>query len=415
VLTTAPLSFLAATLLAASACQTQTSWPTLEGTPQDAGSKTDYAKVVDRMLERCHGPVRGSMENAYLEMTKEGSKHTDKVLLGGTKKKPDYLRITHPDGSTSILNGKHAGRYNRGTDGRYTKVTLTDDQKKDLKDLHALLRTSLLGPLYEAKKVERQGPNVYRLILDGGETWRLEVDPKTDLPRSLTGPPGKVTFDEHKATGVTFLPKEVTLGRFGKHHLNLLDSGLVFNKPYFEDPETPLARFKETRKLGAAPSDPRTPVLQKLPGRNSLVLPDPGDWEKRIALLGKNGRELYSQGQASADQLYFYEEKGKRYMAIPFEPDIDRGSQPFLRRKHQDVIYRPPQMVAAVVTRGTERGAIAAGSKALDNFVKEQKLVTTGPLRVIPFVAPENGVPEAKELENLKVRLELPVARLKGH
>lgn len=376
----------------------------------------DWVKLVDRMLKRCHGPVKGSMDNAYLELRKEGSKPTDKpadkpdkVLLGGTGKKTDYLRITHPDSSTSILNGKQVWRYLRSQHG-YTKVKLTDAQKKDVRDLHGMLRACLLRPLYEAKTVRRQGPNVYQLILKDGETWRLEVDPKTDLPKSLTGPPGKVTFHEHKATGVSFMPKVVTLGRLGKHHMNLIDSGLIFNKPYFEDPETPLARFKATRRIAAPRHDPRTPFLQRLPGRNSLVLPDPGDWEERIALLGKNGRELYSQGQASADQLYFYKEKGKRYMAIPFEPDIDRGSQPFLRKSHQHVVHRPPQLVAVIETRGTEASAVTAGTKALDTFTKKHKLQVTGPMRVIPFVAPEKGVPDAKDLENLKVRLELPVA-----
>ncbi len=351
------------------------------------------------------------MDNSFLELTKDGSKETDKILLGkGPKGKPDYLRITHPDSSTSILNEKHAGRYVRH-DGRYASSELTADQQKQLKNLNVLLRAALLRPLYEATRVHRQGPHVYRLILKGGETWRLEVDPKTKLPKSLTGPPGKVSFDEHKATGVTFLPKVVTLGALGKHHLNLIDSGLAFNQPYFEDPETPLGRFKDLRKFTDPAAEPRTPTLQRLRGRNSLLLPDPGGWKKRVALVGIHARELYAQGQAGADLLFFYEEKGKRYMAIPFEPDIDRGSQPFLRKKHQIVVHRPPQLVAVVYVKGSEASAAATGLKALEKFLEKQKLRDTGPLRVIPYVALENGAPDSAELKKLKVRLEFPVRK----
>lgn len=411
------LPLLAAAVLGASACQTQTQTQTqtqnqTRPIPQEASSKTNWVKLVDDMVARCHGPVRGSMDNAYLELWKDGSEHTDKALLGGTKAKPHYLRITHPDRSTSILSDKHAGRYLRGRDGHYTQVKLSAGEKKDLADLHALLRTSLLRPLYEAERVRRQGPNVYQLILKGGETWRLEVDPKTGLPQSLTGPRGEVTFHEHKATGVSFMPKVVTLGRLGKHHVNLITSGLVFNKPYFEDPETPLVQFKDSSRVAAPGAEPRTPTLEQLPGRISLVLPDPGDWEERIDAMGPHLRELYDQGQTGADLMFFFQSKGEHLMAIPFEPDSDRGSQPFLRRKHQNVLRRPPQLVVAIVVRGSEKNATAAGSKAVDRFLGQQKLHPTGPLRVIPYVAPEKGAPTAKELQSLKIRLELPVARL---
>jgi len=406
------LPLLATVLLATSACQTQSSPQTSRPSPQDATSRTDRGKVVDQLLRRCHNTLRGSMGNAFLELTKDGAKETDKVLLGrGANGKPGYLRITHAHSRTSILNERHAGRYVREADGRYTSIELTADQQKQLRDLNALLRAALLRPLYKATRVHRQGPNVYRLILKGGETWRLEVDPKTNLPRSLTGPPGKVTFLEHKATGVTFLPKLVILGSLGKHHLNLIDSGLAFNKPYFEDPETPLGRFKEIRKFTTPAAESRKPVMQMLTGRNSLLLPDPGDWEKRIALVGTHARELYGQGQAGADLLFFYAEKGKRYMAIPFEPDIDRGSKPFLRKKHQHVVRRPPQLVAVVYVEGSEASAATAGRKALEDFLQKRKLRATGPLRVIPYVALERGAPGPAKLEKLKIRLELPVRK----
>jgi len=412
-------------LVAAGACQTQTQTRTTSRpTPQDASSPGEQAKVVDQLLRRCHNMLRGSMDNAYLELRKEGAEVPDKVLLGrggtsgsggsssGDRGKPVYLRLTHPDSSTSILNDKHAGRYRRAAEGRYTQAKLTAAQQKQLRDLNALLRAALLRPLYEAQRVHRQGPRVYQLILEGGETWRLEVDPENQLPKSLTGPPGKVSFVEHKATGVTFLPQVVTLGSLGTYHVNLIDSGLAFNKPYFEDPETPLTAFKELREVAVVGSEPRTPVLQTLPGRVSLLLEDPGDWEERIASSNTHGRELYAQGQIGTDLMFFYQEAGKRYMAIPFEPDEERRSQPFLRKKHQKVVRRPPQQLVAVVcVDGSEKGAAATGMKILQQFLAKQKLRASGPLRVIPYVLPENGVPDARKLEHLTVRLELPVGK----
>jgi hypothetical protein len=397
-------------LLAAGSCKTQSSQPT--PATQATTGRGGGAKVVDQLLLRCHNTLRGTMDNSFLELTKAGAKDTDKVVLGmGPDRRPAYLRITHANGSTSILNGKHAGHYVRvrGADGLYERTEFTGKEQKRLRDLNALLRAALLRPLYEARRVDRQGPNVYRLMLRGGETWRLEVDPKANLPKSLTGPPGKVSFDEHKATGVTYLPKVVTLGALGRHHLNLVDSDYAFNNTYFQDPETPFQRLKEIRKVGAFTAEPRKPTLQRVAGRLSLLLDDPGNWEERFGLLNKHARDLYRQGQASADLTFFYEEKGKRYMAIPFEPDIDRGSQAFLRKKGQRIFRRPPQLVAVVVPpRGSEEAVVKAGRKMLTEFLVKKDLRAKGPLRVIPYVDP--GDPAAGErLEKLKIRLELPV------
>ncbi|MHC4516305.1 MAG: hypothetical protein ACYS5W_21760, partial [Planctomycetota bacterium] len=110
-------------LLAAGSCKTQSSQPT--PATQATTGRGGGAKVVDQLLLRCHNTLRGTMDNSFLELTKAGAKDTDKVVLGmGPDRRPAYLRITHANGSTSILNGKHAGHYVRvrGADGLYERT-----------------------------------------------------------------------------------------------------------------------------------------------------------------------------------------------------------------------------------------------------------------------------------------------------
>ncbi len=213
---------------------------------------------------------------------------------------------------------------------------------------------------------------------------------------------------------MTFLPKLVTLGAFGKHEFNLISSGFATNKTWFRSKVEKGVKPMDLGPLSAGGTrTPTAPELQEVAARQSLRLKDPSDWERRVEVQNKHSWELYHQGQTGTDLTFFFQEKGQRYMAIPFEPDESRGSQKFVPKAGQKIMRRPrPQVVAVVYPpRGTEQAVVEAGRKMLEKVLKQRQLRKTGVLRMIPHWLAENGAPDADEQAKLLIRLELPVAK----
>ena len=239
----------------------------------------------------------------------------------------------------------------------------------------------------------------------------MEVDPKTGLPKSISGPPGTVEFLEHKDTTITFLPKAVTLGTRGRYDFNLIDSGFAFNPEVFQDPEEWRKKQKKKQQSVTPVNEPRTPAVKPVDGRLQLLLEDPGNWKERIDLANEQATVLEEQGQTSGLPIYFKRD-GKRFMTLPFEPDPAKGSPKFERRKDQ-IVERLPGKKALIVfpPRGPEEQAIAFGRTMLEAVLTKQGLEAIGPLRVIPYAHPVDGVPGPEKLANLKVQLQLPVRK----
>ena len=119
---------------------------------------------------------------------------------------------------------------------------------------------------------------------------------------------------------------------------------------------------------------------------------------------------MYGLGQTLAGFTGFVEEGERRLMVIPFFPDPERGSRPFVRREDQ-AVRRLPEHRALVVypPRGAFANAVAKGREQLEQHVLRNRLEIAGPVRVYPYIFLGQRAPTADDLASVTVRLELPV------
>jgi hypothetical protein len=375
---------------------------------------------VEQVLSRCHGSLKSAagMATCFVELRRTADDTTpEHVKLGAD----DCVQITLRDKTKKLLSvtgrGWHVFPY--ATPAKSEPIEGAALAK--FRRLQRLLRAALLEPLYRFERATRQGPTVYALHLPRGETWRLELrevrSPEGEmllLPYELSGPPGKVTFAEHRFHGVTNLPKKVELDEFGTRWIYLKLSGVTFAETVFADPtETNTPKPSIVQPEGFQADPPVGEVgLKTVAAKTALLLVDPGDWDARFRLLLKTGKELVSQGQCAADLDFLFDRGGKRYLAMPFEPAAeDEGGKVFEKQDHQRVLKIPVQRVAIVYPRnGSLASCEKAARKLLDAYVATNNLEPAGPMRIIPWVEIDKDLPTERQLNHLRIGFELPIA-----
>lgn len=382
-------------------------------------AEREPAAVIDALLDRCHGTLRGATEmaNCSIKLRRTPDEANPWHVLIGSE---NSMRITLRDKRRKIETRGHAWLVPSATEGG-SPTELKGEERTEFQRLQKLIRSLVLAPLYGPHKVTRQGPTVFAIIHPGGETWRLELDvftpkdqPAVLLPAKLSGPGGTVTMHSYLHTGVTHWPKKVTLDSFGEHWFQMQLSGLVFNPSVFTTPGMKISQGKAKVRRDFAPaSPPNQPVLTDVPARSCLVVPDPGTWKARFAKLLENGKTLSEQGQQPADLDFFYVENNTRYLAMPFEmAEVRSGGKPFVVRKGQKIVHFPAQQIVQVYPdNGSMEACEAKARKLIDAFVAAEGLQAQGPLRAMPWIQVDRELPPARMLQHLRIGFELPVGK----
>jgi hypothetical protein len=277
------------------------------------------------------------------------------------------------------------------------------------------VRAILLMPLEQVERAERRGPGVFSLVLRGGETWRVEIDEPSRRVIELRGPSAAVRFIDFLDTGYTVLPATVDIegrGTFGvkilAHDLYLAPS--VFTDPFVEvDPGAARSYRAMTETAPAGEELPGSPELQSIPARSYLVLRDPGAWAERTRAVLAAGGNLQRRAQMPAGlPVYAAGDEGDELL-IPFQPDPERGYRPFVRRDREVVRHGEPHRAVVVAPPpGPWAEAVQRGRSMVSDFLTAQNLEANGPLRVIPFLAPD-AVPTEEERQAIYFRLEQAV------
>ena len=396
-------------LLGCVGCSDQDSTAPAKAPPELPG---DPAAVIAQVIDAGHGFLAGreKMANAHVTLgLREDDPSPDQIILGSNRR----MRITHGDGRIEIRLPEGAWRVIRGVGTRKIEGEALDS----LDRLQTYLRATLLEPLYAADAVSVVEPDRFSLQTAEG-TWELTLrlvetaDSLVFLPDTLSDAGGELKFVSYLSTGVTNQPREVLFEGFGSRWFVLHNSDVVYEENIFTDPEAaisaePVPVVLTTSSLSRGPTG--VAVLKESPQGRALVFEDPGTWEERIASLNRNGKQLGAQGQESADLDFFFDRDGKRYLAMPFEMGR-AGGAPFVALEKQQIERFPAQKVVVVYpVAGTLAQCEERAAVLLDAFVDEQGLQVIGPLRIIPEIAPSNGVPAEDHLQRLSVRFELPV------
>ncbi len=386
-----------ASVLALAACEPAVTRPPL---PSDASG------ALDVVLTHAHGPTRGGMEHVLVELRSDATgPATETIALSGRR-----IRIDYQDGSTDIGGPDGAWRCRAGAQ----PLRLTDPDADRVARWPDLLRAMLLTPLEKPKAASWRGPEVIAIEAADGTTWRLELDLPTQRPRSVTGPGGEVLFTAFLTTPVSNLPAQVRLGDVGERRVRFVATDVLFDDYVFQDPTARpaagLRRGLDMTRVVNREARPLQPQVEVLDATLVLALADPGDWAGRATAIQAAGEVLEQQGQVGQGLPFTFDDGGTPRLGVPFEPDDASGHRPFTARKDQDV-RRRPRHFAAVIYRGKgDLGdAMREAPAALAAFVAARGLTSDGPLRVIPYLAWEDGPPAADRLANVAVRFEQPV------
>ena len=364
-------------------------------------------ELVDAVLQKHHGPLRGTFDSAVIQLRAQPDDPATQVLL----QMPGRMRVDHPGDRVDLLVDGNGWRCVRGS----AAERLEGEALQDLQTLMMQVRGLLLLPLYRAEKIKRVGPGILSLMLPGGETWRLELDPETLTLKEVRGPGGAVRFDAFLTTRVTVHPQRVALGERGTRHVKFVTSDLFVADSVFADPfgAVDLNAAKPRRRALHAPRAssemPARAELQELPRRTYLVLADPGDWDARCRAIVAAGQLLGDAGQLPDGLPTYRLTAGERRLLIPFRADPSKGSPPFVRSEGQVIEHQPAQQAVVVApARGPWRETIASGEKMIAAFAAARGYRAAGPLVAIPFIEPVVP-PDAALRGKLPIRLELPV------
>lgn len=387
----------------------------IPGQEEPAPPERSAEEIVNALLERHHGPLRGTFANSMLELRAEPDGAPFKIVLS----LPDRMRVDHPGKKGEP--GKRVDLLVEGVGWRCESqepaARLVGEELQQLRNLQQHLEAMLFMPLYRADKIESMGGNVIRLILPGGETWRLEVDPNTKDPIELRGSAGPVRFLSFLQTRVTRPPKKVDLPGRGAMYATFLASDLSMSSWVFTDPSS---RVEESKPVAMARAVqpwnelPTHPELQEVAESVSLAVADPGTWPERMARIIDLAGTLEERGQISAGLPTYALREGGVDLLVPFQSDPQGGHRPFIANA-EDQLRRQPTHRAVVVSPppGKWDDVIENGRAMLDEFLDKNALAAAGPLRCIPFLLPDQEL-NARVLGRLQVRMELPVTEQSG-
>ena len=361
------------------------------------------------MIDKHHGPLRGRLGTALLELRADPEAAPTQALLS----LPGKLRVDRPDeGITLLLDG--AGW---SCDPREPAVRLKDEPLAELERLLQHLRAVVLAPLYEATTIDRQRPGLLTLTLPGDEVWELELDEASLALHSLAGPVGAVRFSSFLDTGVTLLPAVVEFPEERVRHVKFRANPSVLHPRLFADPALPLPREAETlpRVRQQTVENPRelpaAPQLQSIDRRMFLSQEDPGSWRGRSRAIIGSGNSLASKGQAADGLPTYLLAASQTRLLIPFKPDEARGHQPYVRGPDDDILHVPQHdAVVLAPTAGTWDDVIERGAAEILEFMTAQKLQPDGPMLAVPFIG-AGVVPSDSDLQRLRIRLEQRVRK----
>lgn len=363
-------------------------------------------ELVKKVLEFSHGPLRGGMDRSLLRL-RDGKASTTVIAAW----LPDRLRMD-TSGAVEILVNDIGWR----CPVNETPVRMEGRELEAIVQMREFVRGMLLTPLYEMRSAVRSGSEIL-LNLEGGEQWHLQLRANSLLPASLRGPRGEIRFVDYRDASVTKLPQRVVLEGLGEREIQVLTTGVLYSELLFADPETapgaalPAGNPPSTTSFSSGRNhQPETPEIQEIRDAFWLVMDDPITWEGRNESVVQGHFALYDQGQTLAGFTGFVEENGRKLMIIPFFPDPDRGSRPFVRREDQ-TIRRIPAHRALVIypDRSSLPDAIETGRKRLSDHVRDNALQADGPIRVYPYTELGQGTPTADELASMVVRMEQPI------
>lgn len=400
--------------------------PTLE--QQAAGDPT---AVIESILERCHGVLRGrkKMSNSLVELRGSAEDTAQETLLLGEGAR---LRVTRRNGTIDMSTPEGAWR----TRPHAAAEALDETSRRALGRYRQLVSAALLAPLYAAAKVTREDPFVYTIVTrgegegeaEGGEAWRLTLSGRrvTEgsttrnvlLPEKLQGPTGLIVFEEYLHTGVTHLPSVVVLGEVGRRWFRLVRSDVELLPHVFADPTSgPADRSTAIAGPGWAHGNGpggRPAALVTVPNRRCLAFRAAATWEGRQRQIAEHGSALAAAGQEASDLDFLFDEKGQRWYAMPFRRrDGEGDGEPFVPPTGQRLVtIENERAVAVTPPRGTMAECEAAARTAIESFLASEAgrgLTPAGPLRIKPYLEPERGPPTPQQLKNLRVDFELPV------
>ena len=374
-----------------------------------AATAQDPRSLIDAVLDRHHGPLRGTLDKVLIELRAEPEAAPTQALLS----LPDKMRVDYPENGIELLLDGTGWR----CDGRKPAVKLKEGEAlASLAQLRHHLRALVLAPLYEAKKIERKGPGVLALILPHGETWRLQLDEASLVLEELRGPAGAVQFESFLETGVTVLPAKVVLPRERLRYVKFRANPSLLHPRLFADPALPLPngpskpRTTNRRTVGNPDERPPKAVLQDIPRRMFLVLADPGGWERRTKAIVRSGNALWGKGQTMGGLPSYRHAESEAQLLIPFMPDQARGHQPFIRGPKDVVLHVPDHTAIVLAPMGTWDDVLKRGKAEINAYLAANDLEADGHLLTIPLI--DAGVtPSAADLRKIQIRLEQRVRK----
>jgi hypothetical protein len=379
---------LAGTLAAAAGCSGRDERPPLA--------------VIDAILDRCHGDLRGRLTDVTLELRAAGDDRPTTCLLGDGGK----LRVDDPEhGGGLVRDGKALGWRAAGP-----ARELEGDARERLERLHGLLEALLLIPLYAPLEPVRTGARTLRLGPEDARTWTLEYEPASSLPTSLRGPAGEVRFVAF-VDGPRALPREVELSGLGRRQVRLLGTETRFAPDVFAPPG---GRTERLTELQLSPIDrPRRPVFARIEACTWLVVADPGTWTARRQALERLGGWLWERGQSNAGDPFLMKEGGDAHLVIPFEADPTRA-QPPPTECPEGTLRPSPAHIAAVVQApdGGWDERVASAVAMLGDHLATHGVTSAGePRLVMNLFFVDNPDEHPGVLRTAELRVELPVER----
>ena len=377
----------------------------------------DPQAAVQALVKTSHGILAGEqrMASALLHLRRSKDDDLPEQVILWTQNR---MRLVRRNRQIDIRLPQGAWRVTPHT----SAIEHTGQKLQNLDKLQDLLRSALLKPLYQASDVKQTAPTVYDLSNANGVSWKLEVrsfkplqGDAVFLPWKLTGPSGQIIWHDYLHTGITHLPRRVTLGALGERFVSLEASQLTLDENWFTDPLNPsyvtpgtdeLVLHNESLSLDRTADKPRIGYTR---ASRSVVLEDPGTWEERVTLTNQEARRLYKQGQEGDDLDFLFESEGVSYYAIPFIIR-DGNGKPFVPEQNQRVLRIPRQRVVILRTKPRHlREARKFADETLKQFVSKNQLDVIGPLRTRPFIEMDQLIKGRLSVGKIEVQFELPI------
>ncbi len=384
--------------------------------PANARKVADVAdhKLVEAILNECHGPLRKRMQQVKVTVTL-----TDGRRLLVQADLPDRARIGEARNDYLLRDGQVH---------RLSKPN--DDNPGDaiaelIKPLVRIVDAASFGPLYRATACRQDGDH-FVLVDKAGTTTLLHLFEDTLLPRSFTYGTQVVRIDDYLRTKTTWIVNKASLIPLGTCGVFFEDGGILIPNGFFDAPtegnnKDPNERVRMTAPGTVREQESPTPIL--VDGRAAKwALLEASDgwtsdaWAKRHEAYLPVYEELDGQKQQIFGFPMLWQEHGTNHFAIPFR-----------QRKGGPALKAPPQwrisgsdatrmlVVYPAINPGDDpdkasvEDRIRKGTSLLNRALVNRKLKALGPIVAQPFIHLHRGTPDAAKLSDCKVRMSVRV------